>query len=38
VTSFSVVPGASQMSVALAPAADLSNISYVDVVLWETSP
>jgi len=35
VTSFSVVPGASQMSVALAPAADLSNISYVDVVLWD---
>lgn len=38
VTSFHTGAGASQESITLAPVADLSQLSYVDVVLWSPAP
>ena len=37
VTKLLVNPGASSYSVSLAPTANLNNLAYVDVVLWEPS-
>ena len=35
VASFHASPGASQVTIAVTPMADLSQLAYVDVVLWE---
>jgi cell shape-determining protein MreC len=35
VTSFRTSAGASQVTIAVAPEANLSQLAYVDVVLWE---
>lgn len=37
VTKLLISPGASSYSVSLAPTANLNNLAYVDVVLWEPS-
>jgi len=38
VTSYDTVPGASQMTVVAQPMANLHQLTYVDVVLWEPAP
>jgi len=38
VTAFGTPPGAGQISVTLRPMADLGQLTYVDVVLWEPAP
>ena len=38
VAAYATVPGASQMTVRVAPAADLAHLTYVDVVQWQPLP